>query len=177
MILSSCSTPGSRCTCCPLPSSASELWHRPSTPSAISTKAPNVATRKTLPCTMSPTRCCWKNESHTSGCNCFTPSESRRFSESIANTTAFTRSPFFNTSEGCFTRLVQLRLLTCTRPSMPSSISMNAPKSVRLRTRPSTLAPTGYFSMSESQGFAANCRIPNEILRSAGLTLNTTQST
>ena len=56
---------------------------------------------------------------------------------------AFTLSPFFSTSEGCLTRLVQLRLLTCTRPSMPSSISMNAPKSVRLRTLPSTVEPTG----------------------------------
>src|SRR5437764_1171269 len=60
---------------------------------------------------------------------------------------------------------------------MPSSISMNAPKSVRLRTRPSTLAPTGYFSISESHGFAASCRIPSEIRRSVGFTFSTTHST
>ena len=51
-------------------------------------------------------------------------------------------------------RLVQLRLETCTRPSIPSSISMNAPKSVRLRTRPSTIAPVGYLSSSCSHGLS-----------------------
>ena len=34
-------------------------------------------------------------------------------------TTALTFSPFLTISEGCLTRLVQLKLLTCTKPSMP----------------------------------------------------------
>jgi hypothetical protein len=34
------------------------MWHKPSTPSAISTNAPNCAVRSTLPWTTSPTRCC-----------------------------------------------------------------------------------------------------------------------
>src|SRR5258708_557840 len=94
-----------------------------------------------------------------------------------ARMTALTLSPFFNTSEGCFTRVVQLRLLTCTRPSIPSSISMKAPNSVRLRTRPSTVAPTGYLSCSVSHGLDASCRMPSDIRRSVGLTLRTTHST
>src|SRR6201997_294405 len=95
----------------------------------------------------------------------------------MASTIALTRSPFFKTSEGCLTRFVQLRLLTWTRPSMPSSISTKAPKSVRLRTRPSTVMPTGNFSCSESQGFDASWRMPREMRRSVGFTLSTTHST
>ena len=57
MILKSCSRPGSRCSGWPFSSVASDLWQRPSTPSAISTKAPNAATRRTLPWTTSPMWC------------------------------------------------------------------------------------------------------------------------
>ena len=142
MILKSCSRPCSSLEWSP-PSPASEMWQRPSTPSAISTNAPNCAVRRILPWTTSPTRCEAKKLSQTSGCNCLMPSERRRFCGSTPRTTAFTFSPFFTTSEGCLTRLVQLRFETWTRPSMPSSISMNAPKSVRLRTRPSTMVPAG----------------------------------
>src|ERR1035438_2830883 len=78
----------------------------------------------------------------------------------MASTMAFTLSPFFSTSEGCLTRLVQLRLLTWTSPSIPSSISMKAPKSVKLRTLPSTTAPTGNFSCRLSQGFDSSCFRP-----------------
>ena len=62
-----------------------------------------------------------------------------------AENDGLTFSPFLRTSEGCLMRLVQLRFETWTRPSMPSSISMKAPKSVRLRTRPSMMAPMGYL--------------------------------
>src|ERR1039458_4384067 len=67
------------------------------------------------------------------------PRESRWHEESIFRMTACTTWPFFRTSEGCLTRLVHDRSETCTRPSMPSSISMKAPKSVMFRTRPSTI--------------------------------------
>src|ERR1039457_2717587 len=70
------------------------------------------------------------------------PRESRCDEESIFRMTACTTCPFFRISEGCLTRLVHERSETCTRPSMPSSISMKAPKSVILRTRPSTTEPT-----------------------------------
>ena len=74
-------------------------------------------------------------------------------------------------------RLVQLRFETCTRPSIPSSISMNAPKSVRLRTRPSMMAPIGYLSSSCSHGFSCSCFMPSEMRRSFGLTLRMMVST
>src|SRR5581483_9648568 len=90
---------------------------------------------------------------------------------------AFTRSPFFRTSEGCLTRLVQLKLLTCISSSMPSSISINAPKSVRLRTRPSTVEFTGYLSCRDSQGLVSSCFMPSEMRRSWGFTFRTTHST
>src|ERR1019366_6309283 len=63
MTLKSNSWPGSSLICVPLCSTASELWHKPSTPSAISTKAPKLASRSTLPWITSPTRCCSKNVS------------------------------------------------------------------------------------------------------------------
>src|SRR5438045_1234404 len=72
---------------------------------------------------------------------------------------------------------LEVVLLTRTRPSMPSSISMKAPKSVRLRTRPSTVEPTGYFSCSVSQGLVSSCFRPSEMRRSPGFTLITTAST
>src|ERR1019366_2069318 len=77
-----------------------------------------------------------------SGCNCLMPRERRCEAESIFRITACTIMPFLRISLGCLTRFVQERSLTCTRPSMPSSISMKAPKSVILRTRPSTTLPT-----------------------------------
>jgi len=84
--------------------------------------------------------------------------------------------PFFNTSEGCFTRVVQLRLLTCTRPSIPSSISMNAPNSVRLRTRPRPSLP---LDTCRAEYPRVGRKLPHasEIRRSVGFTLRTTQST
>src|SRR6266511_1472319 len=65
---------------------------------------------------------------------------------------AWTSSPFLSTSEGCLMRFVQDMSETCTRPSTPSSISTNAPKSVRLRTLPETESPTLYLARTPSQG-------------------------
>src|ERR1017187_756962 len=77
----------------------------------------------------------------------------------------------------CEKGVPDVRLETCTRPSMPSSISMKAPKSVRLRTRPSMMAPIGYFSSSCSQGLSCSCFMPSEMRRSFGLTLRMIVST
>src|SRR5208337_4086755 len=128
-----------------LRSSISVLWQSPSMFSPNSTNAPNVAIRETLPRTMSPTLCCL-NQSPQMSFTCFMPSDTRRFSGSIRNTFAVIGSPFLNTSCGFFTRPVQLTSPTCTNPSKPSSISMNAPNSAMLRTLPVTIVPTGYFS-------------------------------
>jgi len=49
--------------------------------------------------------------------------------------------PLLQDLGGFFTRRVQERSETCTRPSIPSSISTNAPKSASFRTRPSTTEP------------------------------------
>src|SRR6478735_7905991 len=49
-------------------------------------------------------------------------------------------------------------------------------KSVRLRTRPSTVDPIGYFSCSRSHGFDSSCFSPSEMRRSFEFTLSTTHS-
>src|SRR5271165_5176807 len=159
-----------------LRSSISVLWHSPSMLSPSSTKAPNVAIRETLPLTISPTRCCL-NQSPQMSLTCFIPSDTRRFSGSILSTLAVIGSPFLNTSCGFFTRPVQLTSLTCTNPSNPSSISMNAPNSAMLRTLPVTTVPTGYFSATSSQGSGCACLMPRETRRSLGLMSSTTTST
>ena len=58
------------------------------------------------------------------------------------STIALTRSPSLRTSEGWFTRS-QESSETWMSPSIPSSNSTNAPKSVILVTTPSTSAPLG----------------------------------
>ena len=69
----------------------------------------------------------------------------RLLSASMLRITTSTASPFFTTSDGCWTRLVQLMSEMWIRPSMPGSISTNAPKRVRLRTLPLMRVPTGYL--------------------------------
>jgi hypothetical protein len=61
-------------------------------------------------------------------------------------------------------------------PSMPGSISTNAPKLVRLRTLPFNRVPTGYFSGSIIHGSCSVCFMPREIFSSFGSTLSTTAS-
>ena len=51
----------------------------------------------------------------------------RFLSWSTDRTTASTVSPFFSISEGCVIFFVQDMSETCSRPSMPSSISTKAP--------------------------------------------------
>src|SRR2546426_1126643 len=128
-----------------LRSSISVLWQSASMFSPNSTNAPKVAMRETLPFTIWPTLCCL-NQSPQMSFTCLMPSDTRRFSGSIFNTFAVISSPFLKTSCGFFTRPVQLTSPTCTSPSKPSSISMNAPNSAMLRTLPVTTVPTGYFS-------------------------------
>ena len=100
----------------------------------------------------------------------------RLFSASMLRITTSTASPFFTTSDGCWTRLVQLMSEMWIRPSMPGSISTNAPKLVRLRTLPLMRVPTGYFSGSTTHGSCSVCFMPSEIFSSFGSTLSTTAS-
>jgi hypothetical protein len=67
------------------------------------------------------------NSSHGFGMHCFMPSEMRRRSSSISSTMTSTSSPICTTFDGLTFLLVQSISETCTRPSMPSSISTNAP--------------------------------------------------
>src|SRR6266581_4749749 len=156
--------------------SISVLWQSASMLSPSSTNAPKVAMRDTLPLTICPTLCCL-NQSPQMSLTCLMPSDTRRFSGSIFSTLAVTSSPFLNTSCGFLMRSVQLTSLTCTSPSNPSSISMNAPNSAMLRTLPVTTMPTGYFSATSSQGSGWACLMPNETRRSLGLMSSTTTST
>src|SRR2546425_7567649 len=87
-----------------------------------------------------------------------------------------TSSPFFTTSEGCCTRLVHDMSEMWIRPSMPGSISTNAPNDVRLRTLPRMRVPTGYFCGSAIQGSSSVCFMPREIFSSVSSTLRTTAS-
>src|SRR5882757_6066663 len=192
MILKSYSLPGSsgpalfsgpvevRCMDAPssrrLLSSISVLWHSASMFSPNSTNAPNVAILETLPFTSCPTL--WLlNQSPQISFTCLMPSDTQRFSGSIFSTLAVIGSPLRKTSCGFFTRPVQLTSPTCTRPSKPSSISMNAPNSAMLRTLPVTTVPTGYFSATSSQGSGCACLMPSETRRSLGLMSSTTTST
>ena len=60
--------------------------------------------------------------------------------------------PFCKLLTGFLIRPVQLMSLMWIRPSIPSSISTNAPNSARLRIRPLTTVPTGYFSAEHLPG-------------------------
>src|SRR4029078_12048934 len=62
------------------------------------------------------------------------------------------------------------------RPSMPGSISTNAPKLVRLRPLPLMRVPTGYLSGNTNHGSCSVCFMPSEIFSSFGSTLSTTAS-
>src|SRR5207302_998030 len=62
------------------------------------------------------------------------------------------------------------------RPSMPGSISTNAPNEVRLRTLPLSRVPTGYFCGSAIQGSSSVCFMPRETFSSVSSTFSTTAS-
>ena len=100
----------------------------------------------------------------------------RLFSASTSRTITFTSSPFCTTSEGCSTRRVQLISETWTSPSMPGSISTNAPNEVRFLTTPPSAVPIGYLTGKASHGSSSICFIPSEIFSSLGSTLSTTAS-
>ena len=72
-------------------------------------------------------------------------------------------------------RFVHDRSEMWTSPSMPSSTSTNAPKSVRLRTLPLSREPTGYFSASCSQGFGSICFRPR-LMRCASWSMSSTSA-
>ncbi len=100
----------------------------------------------------------------------------RLLSASMFRITTSTVSPFFTTSDGCCTRLVHDMSEMWIRPSMPGSISTNAPKLVRLRTLPLIRVPTGYLSGSTIHGSCSVCFMPSEIFSSVSSTLSTTAS-
>ena len=64
-----------------------------------------------------------------------------------------------------------------TRPSIPSSTSMKAPKSVRFLTLPVMRSPSWYRSLIICQGFGSVCRRPSDSRRAALSTSRTTAST
>src|SRR5215813_5287360 len=149
----------------------------PSTRPSIWTKTPKSATRVTTPSTVSPGRNLSLNACQSLGWNSLIESEIRRFSWSIDVMIASMSSPFFRTSEGCLIRLVQDMSETWTSPSTPSSISTNAPKSVRLRTLPETRLPIEYLETTLSQGSGKVSFKDSEMRRASGLTSETTAST
>jgi len=98
-------------------SPASEMWHKPSTPSAISTNRPNCAVRSTFAMNL---------VAHAVGSEETLPHVGLQLLDAQAQAAVlpaprperlpFTFSPFFTISEGCFTRLSSQ--LDVTRPSI-----------------------------------------------------------
>src|SRR5882724_4343866 len=113
---------------------------------------------------------------HGSSSNCFIPSETRWLALSTSSTTASTVWPFFNSSAGFVTLRDHDISETCTMPSMPSSISTNAPKFVRLRTLPVIFVPGGYFFGTCDHGLASSWRMPRDIFCSSRLISSTSAS-
>ena len=141
-----------------------------------STTTPFSCTRATEPAGSTPAENRSTIWGHGSSVSCLIPREIRFASASTSSTRTFTSSPFWMTSDGCSTRRVQLRSETCTSPSIPDSISTNAPKDVRFRTTPSNCVPVGYLAGSASHGSSSICFIPREIFSSCISTFNTTAS-
>ena len=144
-------------------SAISEIWISPSIPSSSFVKAPKLVKLTICPRTTEPILYFSGTSSQGSGWVCLNPNETRRSEASICSTTTSTSSPSFNISCGLDPRSVHERSEVWISPSMPSSISTNAPKFVRLRIRPKILVPTGYFCSKSSHGFCCNCLIPKEI--------------
>src|SRR6266516_1536414 len=109
--------------------------------------------RSTRPRSSVPTGYVSPIRSQGSSCACFKPSEMRLFSASTFRISTSTSSPFFTTSEGCCTRFVHDMSEMWIRPSIPGSISTNAPNEVRLRTLPLRRVPTGnFFGLFHAEG-------------------------
>ena len=71
----------------------------------------------------------------------------------------------------------EIRLFSgSTSPSIPFSISTNAPNEVRCLTVPPRVVPVGYFAGNANHGSSSICFIPREIFSSSGSTRRTTPS-
>ena len=87
------------------------MWLRGTKPSMslpMSTTTPLSIRRATVPRSSVPTGYVSPMLSHGSSVACLRPSEMRLFSLSMLRMITSTVSPFFTTSDGCCTRLVQL---------------------------------------------------------------------
>src|SRR6266702_7296176 len=156
---------------------SSETCTSPSIPSSISRKTPKSVTEETFPFTRVPGLYFSGIWLQGSGASCLIPRESRSFSASMLSTTACTFCPLVNSSPGCLTRLVQEMSDTWTRPSIPSSIPINMPKSVIFLICPWILVPIWYLSPITVYGFTSVCLIPREMRRFPLSTPSTTAST
>ena len=105
----------------------SDKCTRPSILPGKPMKTPKSVIDLIVPLTFSPFLCDIENSSHGFARHCFMPSEMRRRSSSISRIMTSTSSPSETTFAGCTFLLVQSISETCTRPSIPLSISMNAP--------------------------------------------------
>src|SRR5215210_7997124 len=121
-------------------SASSEMWIRPSTPSATSTKAPKETSLVTRPGICYPTFTRSTISCHGSLRVCLRPSEILSRSRSTSRTLTSTSSPTSTTSLGWSTWFQESSLMWMS-PSMPSR-STNAPKSTRFETVPSTISPS-----------------------------------
>src|SRR5215207_3586053 len=118
-------------------SASSEMWIRPSTPSANAPKETSFVTR---PWICSPTLTRSTISCHGSFRVCLRPSEIRSRSRSTSSTFTSTSSPTCTTSLGWSTWF-QDNSEMWIRPSIPSR-STNAPKSTRFETVPRTIIPS-----------------------------------
>ena len=90
-------------------------------------KTPKSVMLLTGPLTLSPRLTLALNSSQGLALHCFMPRLMRRLSSSISSTMTSTSSPSVTTLAGATFLLVQSISETCTRPSMPGSISTKAP--------------------------------------------------
>ena len=130
----------------------------------------------TVPLWVEPTSNTLSNVSHGFSWSCLWPRLMRRLALSSSSTTTSISSPTLQNSEGCLIFLSQLRSEMWTRPSMPSSISTNRPKLVKLRTFPECLDCTGNLNSMLSHGSGTSCFMPRLIFRSSRSMPNTTVS-
>ena len=87
----------------------------------------------------------------------------------------FTTSPIFTSSEGFVSFFVQENSLIWTSPSIPSSNSIKAPKSVSFVTFPSIMSSTWYFSSKCIHGSSVKC-FNERLIRFSGASIRITLS-
>ena len=150
---------------------------KPSTLSPSETTAPLSLSSVIVPVWIESTANCCSNAFQGFSSSCLWPRLRRRLSLSISRTTTSVSAPICVNSEGCFTFLVQLRSEMWIRPSIPSSISTNTPKLVKLRTLAVWREPTAYLVSISAQGSGVSCLRPSDILRSSRSRVSTTAST